>query len=886
MKRNILRVLLLCCILFSIVPTLGTASAAEENIIASGTCGENLTWVLDNEGTLTISGTGDMDSWNGSDATAPWNAYTEQISSVIVEAGVTSVGDYAFFACTNLTTLDVPNSITSIGEGAFYVCASLEQITIPGGVTSIEAYTFARCISLTQITIPNSIISIGEYALARCTSLSEISIPDSVAAISPSALYGCSGLIEIHVDTNNPNFSSDGHGVLFDKEQTTLLRASCALSGSYCIPESVTSIGNSAFNGCTDLIEIIIPDSVISIDSSAFSGCTNLTELLIPDSVTSIGDYAFYWCTSLPEIVIPDGVSSIGKGAFWGCSSLTEMTIPPKITAIADDVFCSCTGLTEITIPRGITSIGDSAFYDCPNLTDVYYGGSEEEWSKIAIDEYNSYLTDATIHFNSALPVASGTCGENLTWTLDSNGILTISGTGAMADYFYYEAPWSDYYDAIRSVVVEEGVTTIGKYAFWNCSNLISVDISNSVTSIGYSAFSHCTSLISVTIPEGVTSIDDLVFDYCSSLTGIHVAENNPSYSSDEYGVLFNKGKTKLIRAPEGISGRYQIPEDVTDISLCAFFGCSGLTSIVIPEGVTSIGNFAFYACSGLTSVNIPGGVTRIGDNTFSHCSSLTNIVIPDGVISIDEYTFFGCTSLSSIEIPESVTGISSWAFSDCTSLNDVYYGGSEEQWNTITIYSGNDELTNATIHFNSTLPESKPSDTPFTDVPSGEYYYAPVLWAVDNGVTAGVTETTFVPDGTCTRAQIVTFLWRAKGCPEPISSDNPFTDVAYTDYYYKPVLWAMEKGITMGTSESTFSPEDGCTRSQVATFLWRAEGEPSASGENIFSDLTSGAYYYDAVLWAVDNGITNGMGNGTFAPDETCTRAQIVTFLYRALNP
>ena len=180
--------------------------------------------------------------------------------------------------------------------------------------------------------------------------------------------------------------------------------------------------------------------------------------------------------------------------------------------------------------------------------------------------------------------------------------------------------------------------------------------------------------------------------------------------------------------------------------------------------------------------------------------------------------------------------------------------------------------------------PTEPEYDNPFVDVPEGQYYYTPVLWAVSKGITNGLSADTFGPDATCTRGQIVTFLWRANGSPEPESSSNPFSDVHGNDYFYKAVLWAVERGITTGTSAATFSPDAPCTRGQVATFLWRSQNQPASGGSNIFTDVARDAYYYDAVLWAVANGITNGMGDGTFAPDSPCTRGQIVTFLHRAL--
>ena len=176
------------------------------------------------------------------------------------------------------------------------------------------------------------------------------------------------------------------------------------------------------------------------------------------------------------------------------------------------------------------------------------------------------------------------------------------------------------------------------------------------------------------------------------------------------------------------------------------------------------------------------------------------------------------------------------------------------------------------------------PQKDTFTDVEQGAYYYDAVNWALEMGITTGTTSTTFSPANPCTRAQVVTFLWRANGSPK-VSGTNPFTDVPADAYYYDAVLWAVEKGITTGTSATTFSPANPCTRAQVVTFLWRASDKPAPTGGNGFSDVPSGQYYYDAVLWAVEKEITNGTGNGLFSPDQTCTRGQIVTFLYRALK-
>ena len=299
--------------------------------------------------------------------------------------------------------------------------------------------------------------------------------------------------------------------------------------------------------------------------------------------------------------------------------------------------------------------------------------------------------------------VDSGTCGangSNLTWTLDSKGVLTISGRGGMRDYGASDAPWYDSRSRVKSAVIAEGVTSIGDSAFCNCTSLTSVTIPNSVTSIGEFAFRGCSSLTSVTIPNSVTSIGDGAFASCTSLTGIRVTEGNSHYSSDASGVLFNKDKTTLVQCP-GAFAAYTIPDSVTSIGGSAFRGCSSLTSVTIPDSVTSFGSDAFQGCTSLTSVTIPDSVTSIGGWAFYYCTSLTSVTIPDGVTSIGGWAFYNCTSLTSVTIPDSVTSIGMSAFEDCTSLTDVYYAGSEAQWKAIQISYGNDALLNANIHYN-----------------------------------------------------------------------------------------------------------------------------------------------------------------------------------------
>ena len=343
-----------------------------------------------------------------------------------------------------------------------------------------------------------------------------------------------------------------------------------------------------------------------------------------------------------------------------------------------------------------------------------------------------------------ALPVRaqSGICGE-LQWTLSKDGVLTISGSGVIPDY---NTPGQEYKEQVRQVVIEEGVTGIGRFVFQNFASLESVQIADTVTFIEDQAFRFCNALTEIRIPKAVSFIAPSVFNHCPALTGIWVSPDNPYYSSDEYGVLFNKDQTMLEHAPGALSGTYKVPEGVRYIlenafyqctaltqvylpdGLCsigesAFQGCTGLRAIVMPDSVVSIGDGVFADCTRLASVKLSGGLTHVGTRMFYNCRALTGITIPDGVktirssafvlsglktimlpegvVAIGEAAFMCCKNLSSAYFPESLRDVSSHAFYACGALKDVYYRGSAAQWSSISVVDKNEDLTGATIHYN-----------------------------------------------------------------------------------------------------------------------------------------------------------------------------------------
>lgn len=319
----------------------------------TGQCGDNLYWTLTSDGTLTISGTGDMWNWEVVSSRPEWNEYRYSIKKVIINNGATTIGSYAFYGYNNLSSIEIPNSMTEIGK-----------------------YALGACYNLTNIIIPDHVVSIGASAFAQCSGLTNISIPSSVTKVGGGAFWCCSSLTSIDVDENNPNYTSvDGN--LFDKNKTILIQYAVGKQdGSYTIPNSVMRIGNQAFYGCRSLTTVTIPNSVTRIGNNAFHGCNGLTTVTIPYSVTNIDDYAFTYCNGLTSITIPNSVTRISTGMFYRCSSLTN-----------------------VTIPDSVTNIDHHAFLDCENLKDVYFNGTKSKWDAITIAEENEPLTNATLHY-------------------------------------------------------------------------------------------------------------------------------------------------------------------------------------------------------------------------------------------------------------------------------------------------------------------------------------------------------------------------------------------------------------------------------------------------------------------------------------------------------
>ena len=641
------------------------------------------------------------------------------------ESQLTAIDSHAFAFCKSLTSVTIPDGVTSIGNNAFSSCDNLTNVTFGNDSQLLEigSLAFAFCYSLTSISIPNKVTNIGVEAFRYCYSIKTIFNYSSLDIVAGETTHGYIAEYADHIYdmTGDATLTEDEDGfVIYTKGNVCELVEYKGDATDVVIPDGITAINSSAFYDNDAIGMVFIPDGVTSIGNNAFFSCDYLTsvyyngdvagwcgitfgdssanpvyyadnlyidgklvegELVIPDSVTTIPECAFR-CQAITSVVIPDSVTTIGTDAFRDCTSLTSVTFGEnsKLTTIGDYAFYYCRSLTSIVIPDSVITIGEGAFIDCTSLTSVTFGENSQlttiGW--YAFEDCTS-LTSVTIpdSVTTIRGYAFRDCTSLTSITVDENNpnYKSIDGNLYSKDgktLIQYAVGKSN-----TTFEIPSGVTTIDAYAFYNCTSLTSIVIPASVTSIGEGAFMYCSSLTSITIPASVTTIGSWAFKGCTSLTSI------------------------------------TIPEGVTTIGSYAFEGCSGLTSIVIPDSVTTIGWYAFKGCTSLT-YNVYDNGKYLGNESNPYLvlgeatsTSITSCEINENCKVICGYAFYNCASLTSITIPASVTSIGEGAFMFCSSLTDVYYEGTEEQWNAILIGAVNTELTNATIHYNYVADEN-----------------------------------------------------------------------------------------------------------------------------------------------------------------------------------
>ena len=755
-------------------------------MFAGASAEDSVTWELDANGVLMVSGEGEFTENLDYDL-------RQNIIKVHYGPGISYISPGLFSYSYNLTEFEVDpdNEAYKAIDGVLYSkdgteliecpTAKTGDLVIPEGVATICANAFVGN-HLTSVVLPASLETIGSQAFWNSEYLTEITLPALYRDFSSTTFNRCQAMTAFTVAEGNTSYTAVD-GILYSKDGTVLYRVPGGKTGSvtvsgvkdiyadafrWCegltevtLSEGVETIGRNAFNA-SSIQSISLPASLKTIQNGAFYNMNQLTNITYAGSVAewqtvdiegnndslqfqtvhckdgdaepapitgSIGEdpeqdvtytltldghltvsgagpwksWAFQDNKSIQYAVLEPGVTEIGWGAFAWATALKEITIPETVTEIQYEAFYACLSLESITIPSSVTSLGNEVFDMCVLLSEIHFGGTKAEWQELTEGTVNSkieeciiYCTDGTI--GGAEIVASGTWGDNLAWTLDSDGLLNITGEGAMQDFSFISSTegWREHSSAIKQIRISEGVTSLGLYAFADFRVLESISLPDSIVRIKDYAINGCPMLSSITLPASLAEIGYLPFSSSKNLQEILVPEGNAYFTSVD-GVLFDGNTETLLYYPSGKAGAY-----------------------TVPDGVKHIGSRAFYWCPYLTKVVISAGVESIAANAFQTCNSLEEVVVLGQITEISEYAFARDMSLSSITLPASITRIGPSAFENSTSLTDVYFGGTQEQWEQITIAENNAPLQSAAIHF------GKPR------------LLAPVLQEVHHGETIG----------------------------------------------------------------------------------------------------------------------------------------------------
>lgn len=867
-------------------------------------------------------------------------AQSECFSEIKIPDSVKSIGSGAFCRCIGLEKATLPQKLTALSDSLFEGCVCLTEVNIPQSVTAIGENTFKGCSFLAVTSIPDGVKTIGKEAFASCAAVEELKIPTGVERIGESAFKGTniesvifdgtkarwtqiggetSGIdIEKirHSCDKGSAWLSDGSehwhecswcGKVSDKaahedkgdgackvcgaklsdvlSEGTLAGLSWSLarsgvltiSGSGELPELANDGTSEPWKKNSDIIiEVVIKSGVTGVGSGAFTGCTALEKVSISDTVKKLDLNAFSGCTALEAFAVEDGneayasadgvLFNAGKTLLISCpvGKTGAYTVPETVTEIEKSAFAA-SGVESVSMSDAVNAVGEGAFSNCSKLK------------------------------SAVLPKGLKELKKSL-----------FSGCSAL-----------------EAISIPDSVKTLGEGVFSGCAALKEVKIPGEVTVIPKNAFSGCAALESVSIPASVTAIKEAAFDGCTALKNVTFLGKD-----DEWGKVTIAGKNDAldsatknfpnhthsyvdtVTAPTCTANGYTVHKcscgDTKTDSYTKMLGHSYQGGICVRCGVledhkhdfkqtvtapTCISEgFTTYTCACGESYKknyvsalehkpelknekkagcLKGGYT--GDEVCTVCGKVFKA--GSVILALGHST--------ELRNEKAATCVNGGYTGDlvCVRCGDIIEQGKATAAAGHKFFGGKCSVCDAQ-ESGSRSVEAKS----FDDVIPGTFYYDAVMWAVKNNITKGTGASTFSPGDGCTRFQIVTFLWRACGCPTAATAAS-FSDVSPSDSFYEAVRWAVERGITNGTGGSSFSPYATCTRAQIVTFLYRAAGSPTVSSGIRFFDVAPNAFCRDAVAWATERGITNGTSDTTFSPDAACTRAEVVTLLYRTLN-
>ena len=646
-----------------------------------------------------------------------------ELTDITIPDSVTSIGDRAFMYCSGLDSVAIPNSVTNIGEYAFDSCSKLTSVAIPQNVASIGDRAFSGCSGLTCVTIADGVKEIGGSAFSDCSGLPRISIPGSVNTIGGCAFYGCNSLVSAVISNGVTRI---GYSAF---ENCTGLK-------SITMPDSMMNVENNAFKNCAKLTGVYISDLAAWCRISFYNDFSNplyyagnlylngdlVTSLRIPESVTSIGDRVFSGCSSITDLTIPSSVQNIAESAFASCTGLSQVEVPldalkgmtknifgncaltlivsddsqkilsaiapnvrkvvflDGVTKIGDNYFSGCTSLETIDIAESVVRIGENVFDMCSSLDTVVTNGCKmyQGWCLGFADASESSISSLTIP-EGTRGIASGAFAEHyeidevvFPSTLKFIGAMAFKGCTGIADVLLPGSVVAVDRDAfnsctyVQTLSLPNTLSDIGNGAFANCTMLISLTCPEGVETIGDAAFSNCWRMMSAAIPSSVKNVGDSAFADCRRLTGVTVPAGLKTIAE-----LFPAAYDKIVSA-EVVVGTSEGGNNIPRMVSGMFMGCVALEDLTLPDGLGDVSQDAFVGCTSISIFNLPGTVTNIGARAFKNLSQLTSFSFPSALVSIGDEAFLGCTRISALSLPDGLENIGANAFNGCSTLTSI----------------------------------------------------------------------------------------------------------------------------------------------------------------------------------------------------------------------
>ena len=639
---------------------------------------------------------------------------------------VTAIGDDAFASCSSIDNILIPEGVKTIGERAFSGCSGMLAIQFPESLKSIGAWAFYNCSSLQIVDLPPALVSVGDHAFYYCSNLLNVTAPETIESFGQLAFYGCDRLVYMTYDNGlYIGNDSDIYSVFVSAADTSI--TSCT------VHPTTKCIAGYGFYQCTSLTSVSLPTGLRGIGFGALSSCTKLTSVTLPNGLKRIEDYAFAHNNALTNISIPDSIRFVSATAFFGSNnlrytnyanekflgnssnpyavlvttssdSLTYTSIQASTKCIAQKAYDNCTELKSVVVPGTVEGIGEGAFSGCSALSSltlpylgtelgsgepfgIIFGTSSYTGGTAATQNGTDYyiptsLTEVTIKGGTIIPYAFSGC--------NSLAKIVVDGPSAIGHHAFFNLT------GLKSVVINAGVTTIGNHAFYGCSGITSIYLPVGLTTVGDFAFARCTSLGYLSLGNSLTTVGNEAFNGCTKLQDV------------------------------------RIPGTLNRIADSIFYGCSALKSVTIDEGVNSIGRYAFANCYNLTGLHFPASLRIIDSNAFAICgikeitvsednpyyNSIDGVLfnedgtklvyagarvgkytVPDGVVTIGFGAFQNALSMQEVTLPVSLKTVESDAFGYSSHISNVYYLGTQEQWENVSVSWGNNALTYATLH-------------------------------------------------------------------------------------------------------------------------------------------------------------------------------------------